>query len=330
MKPIAVDAMGGDYAPGAVVAGAVKAVTELNIPVVLVGRPDELKEIDGASDLEIIEANQVISMSDEPGISVRRMKDSSVSRAAEAVRDGRASAMVSAGNTGAAMGTAILRLGRISGIPRPAIATRIPTYDAQPTTMLDCGANAECRPEWMVHFARMGAVYSRDRFGIERPRVGLLTIGEEEGKGNPLAKEAFELLSDQNWARKSNAEWIGNVEGGDIMSPDVDVIITDGFTGNVTLKVLEGTFRELMGRFLGGIKTVDASKATRKSLKAILGSIARELHPDNVGGAILLGVKGVCVISHGASNPDAVMNAIQVAHEMAEAQITKHIAAISG
>ena len=249
MEPVAVDAMGGDRAPGEIVAGARRAADELGIPVVLVGRPEELGDTGG---LGVIEASEVIPMDAEPGSSVRTMKDSSLVRAAEAVRDGRASAMVSAGNTGAAMGAALLRMGRIRGIARPAIATPIPTPGAAPTTMLDSGANAECRPEWLVQFARMGSVYARDRFGIERPRVGLLSIGEEAGKGNDFTKGVFELLSDGRWADDVAAEWIGNVEGRDIMTPEVDVVVTDGFTGNVTLKALEGALRGPVRPAAGG------------------------------------------------------------------------------
>ena len=197
MLPIAVDAMGGDFAPAAIVEGATRANTELGIPVVLVGRPDEMGD---TGDLPIIEASEVIAMDAEPGSSVRRMKDSSLVRAAEAVRDGAASAMVSAGNTGATMASALLRMGRIKGINRPAIATPIPVPGSKPTTLLDAGANAECRPEWLVEFAQMGGVYARDRFGIDRPKVGLLSIGEEAGKGSPFVKECFELLSDPAWA----------------------------------------------------------------------------------------------------------------------------------
>ena len=245
MEPVAVDAMGGDRAPAEIVAGARRAADELGVPVVLVGRPDEIGDTGG---LEVIEASEVIPMDAEPGSSVRTMKDSSLVRAAEAVRDGRASAMVSAGNTGAAMGSALLRMGRIRGITRPAIATPIPTPGSSPTTMLDSGANAECRPEWLVQFARMGSVYSRDRFGIECPRVGLLSIGEEAGKGNDFTKAVFKRLADGGWARDVGAEWVGNVEGRDIMTPDIDVVVTDGFTGNVTLKALEGALRALFGR----------------------------------------------------------------------------------
>lgn len=328
MKPVAVDAMGGDYGPEQVVAGGLKAVREFGIPVMVAGPPDELQKIEGIHDVEIIEAHQVIPMEAEPGISVRRMRDSSISRAAEAVRNGRASAMVSPGNTGAVMGTAILRLGRIPGIPRPAVATRVPTYGGLPTTMLDCGANAECKPEWLVHFARMGVIYARDRFNIECPRVGLLSIGEEEGKGNSFAKETYELLSDQGWANDVHAEWVGNVEGNDIMSTDVDVVVTDGFTGNITLKVLEGTFRELIHRFANAIDDARTDKAADSAFDGVVDGLIQELHPDNVGGALLLGVKGVCVISHGSSSSEAIMNAIVFAHEMAAAGMIGHLSDI--
>ena len=318
--------MGGDRAPSEVVAGARRAADELGIPVVLVGRPEEMGDAGG---LEVIEASQVIPMDAEPGSSVRTMKDSSLVRAAEAVRDGRASAMVSAGNTGAAMGSALLRMGRIRGITRPAIATPIPTPGSSPTTMLDAGANAECRPEWLVQFARMGSVYARDRFGIECPRVGLLSIGEEAGKGNDFTKSVFELLADGGWATDVGAEWVGNVEGSDIMTPNIDVVVTDGFTGNVTLKALEGALRALLGRVLVAIDRDDISREAGQMLAPALDEMARELHPDGVGGALLLGVRGVCVISHGASSAAAIMNAIRVAREMVAAGMVDHIAAIA-
>ncbi len=324
MEPVAVDAMGGDSAPSEIVAGARRAADEWGIPVVLVGRSDEMGDTGG---LEVIEASEVIPMDAEPGSSVRVMKDSSLVRAAEAVRDGQASAMVSAGNTGAAMGAALLRMGRVRGITRPAIATPIPAPGASPTTMLDSGANADCRPEWLVQFARMGSVYARDRFGIDKPRVGLLSIGEEAGKGNELTKSAFEMLSDGRWAADVTAEWIGNVEGRDIMTPDVDVVVTDGFTGNVTLKALEGALRAMFGRVLVAIDTDDTSRKAGEMLAPALDSMSQELNPDSVGGALLLGVRGVCVISHGASRAAAVMNAVRVACEMVNAGMVDHIAA---
>jgi glycerol-3-phosphate acyltransferase PlsX len=265
-------------------------------------------------------------MDAEPGSSVRRMKDSSLVRAAEAVRDGHASAMVSAGNTGATMASALLRMGRIKGINRPAIATPIPVPGSTPTTLLDAGANAECRAEWLVEFARMGSVYARDRFGIERPRVGLLSIGEEAGKGSPFVKECFELLADPTWAAAVDAEWVGNVEGRDVMTSEVDVIVTDGFTGNVTLKTLEGAMKALIGRLLTAIDTDDDTRAAGAALGPALDAMVSELHPDSTGGALLLGVKGVCVISHGSSSADAMVNAIRVAAEMVEVEMVDHLA----
>ncbi len=324
MLPIAVDAMGGDHAPGEIVAGARRAAEELGIPVVLVGRSADLGDTGG---LEVIEASEVIAMDAEPGSSVRKMKDSSLVRAAEAVRDGNASAMVSAGNTGATMASALLRMGRIKGINRPAIATPIPVPGSTPTTLLDAGANAECKPEWLVEFAQMGAVYARDRFAIETPRVGLLSIGEEAGKGSPFVKECFSLLSDPAWAASAGAEWIGNVEGRDVMTTDVDVIVTDGFTGNVTLKTLEGAMKALIGRLLQAIDTDDETRAAGVALAGPLDQMVSELHPDSVGGALLLGVKGVCVISHGSSSADAMVNAIRVAAEMVQVEMVSHLAA---
>ena len=323
MLPIAVDAMGGDNAPGEIVAGARRAADELGIPVVLVGRSADLGDTGG---LEVIEASEVIAMDAEPGSSVRKMKDSSLVRAAEAVRDGQASAMVSAGNTGATMASALLRMGRIKGISRPAIATPIPVPGSTPTTLLDAGANAECKPEWLVEFAQMGAVYARDRFAIERPRVGLLSIGEEAGKGSPFVKQCFELLSDPGWATTADAEWIGNVEGRDVMTTEVDVIVTDGFTGNVTLKTLEGAMTALVGRLLQAIDTDDDTRAAGATLAGPLDRMVSELHPDSVGGALLLGVDGVCVISHGSSSAAAMVNAVRVAAEMVEVEMVHHLA----
>jgi len=248
MLPIAVDAMGGDNAPEAIVLGARRAAEELGVPVVLVGRAADLGDTGG---LEVIEASEVIAMDADPGSSVRTMKDSSLVRAAEAVRDGRASAMVSAGNTGATMASALLRMGRIKGVQRPAIATPIPVPGADtPTVLLDAGANAECNAEWLVQFAQMGAVFAKERFGIPAPRVGLLSIGEEPTKGNPLVKETHKLLAERSWIGSTGAEFIGNVEGRDIMTDEVDVVVTDGFTGNVALKTLEGSLKSIISSLL--------------------------------------------------------------------------------
>ena len=310
MLPIALDAMGGDHAPAEIVAGALQASDEMQIPVVLVGRPGELGD---TGDLEVIEASEVIAMDADPGKSVRQMKDSSLVRAAEAVRDGRASAMVSAGNTGATMASALLRMGRIKGVARPAIATPIPCLgDGLPTVMLDAGANAECQPEWLVQFAQMGVVLARHRYGIDQPRVGLLSIGEEPSKGSPLVKATHALLADADW-NLLGASFVGNVEGRDLMSPDIDVAVTDGFTGNVALKTLEGAMRSLVGAVLAAFDTDDATRAAADTLLPALLPLYGTLDPDATGGALLLGVDGVCIISHGSSSATAIVNALGVA-----------------
>jgi glycerol-3-phosphate acyltransferase PlsX len=288
--------------------------------VVLVGRPEDLTDI---GDLEVIEASEVIAMDAEPGASVRRMKDSSLVRAAEAVRDGRASAMVSAGNTGATMASALLRMGRISGVARPAIATLLPTPGSTPTVLLDSGANAECSPEWLVQFGQMGAVFARDRLGIERPRVALLSIGEEPGKGSPLVKEAYAALSEAEFV---GAEFIGNVEGRDLLTDAVDVIVTDGFTGNVALKTAEGALKALMTALLTAMAGRPEALAAAEVLAPELDSLYREFHPDTYGGAMLLGVRGVCIISHGSTGATAMENAIVTGAEMVRSDVVGHLA----
>lgn len=313
MLPVAVDAMGGDDAPGPILAGAHRAAGS-GIPVVLVG-PAELEgrtSPDGVT-LDLIEASEVIGMHDDPAQGVRRKKDSTLVRAAEAVRDGRASAMISAGNTGAAMAAALLRMGRISGVKRPAVATPIPVPGANPTILLDAGANAEVQPEWLVQFALMGSVYAQHRFGVDSPRVGLLSIGEEPGKGDTLRKETYELLGGA-----THLNFVGNVEGRDVTSADLDVCVTDGFTGNVVLKSLEGGMRMIVGSILKAFAAEDHYEPHADALMPALMSLYHELSPDTYGGAVLLGVDGVCVISHGSSGEDAIANGIGVARDMVE------------
>ena len=320
MLPIAVDAMGGDRAPDEIVAGAHRAVEELGVPVVLVGDPDQLADL--AGDLEILPASEVIAMDEDPAQGVRRKKDSSLVRAAEAVRDGRAAAMVSAGNTGATMGSALLRMGRIKGVGRPAIVTPIPVPGSTPTCLLDAGANSECQPQWLVQFAQMGTVFARERYGIAEPRVGLLSIGEEPGKGNDLVKETFGLLSDADGIR-----FEGNVEGRDVMSDRIDVVVTDGFTGNVVLKTLEGALRSLVDALFAAFAENDETKQAADVLLPALTPLYQSLDPDNHGGALLLGVDGVCIISHGSSSATAVVNAVRVAHEMVDAGLVDRLQA---
>ncbi|MCH7788755.1 MAG: phosphate acyltransferase PlsX [Acidobacteria bacterium] len=312
MLPVAVDAMGGDHAPGSVLEGARIAVEERNIPVVLVGRSAELD-----TNLEVIEASEVIAMDADPASSVRTMKDSSLVRAAEAVRDGNASAMVSAGNTGATMASALLRMGRIKGVKRPAIATPIPSPSGKPTVLLDAGANVECSPEWLVQFAQMGATYVRERFETAHPRVALLSIGEEAGKGNALVKSTYGLFDELDWST-IGAQFVGNVEGRDLMAEKADVVVTDGFTGNVALKSLEGAMTAFATALFDALGSSPQVASAAEALGPSLDALIARFHPDTYGGAMLLGTRGVCIISHGASTPIAIANAISVGAEMAE------------
>ena len=317
--PVAVDAMGGDFAPDEIVAGALRAHEEYGIPVILVGRPEDLIDTGG---LEVLPASQVIAMDADPGSSVRKMKDSSLVRAAEAVRDGAASAMVSAGNTGATMASALLRMGRIKGVSRPAIATLLPSPGGTPTVLLDAGANSECSPSWLVQFGQMGAVFSRDRLGVDVPRVALLSIGEEPGKGSPFGKEAHAAMAKASW---TGASFIGNVEGRDLLTDAVDVVVTDGFTGNVALKTLEGAMKSLMTALLTSLGERPEAAAAAQTLGPELDTLYRQFHPDTYGGAMLLGVRGVCMISHGSSRSLAVENAVRAAAEMVEADVVGHL-----
>ncbi len=283
---VAVDAMGGDRAPAEVVAGALLSA-EAGISVLLVGQePVVAPLLDGldtralAATVELLHAGEVVAMDDDPAKSIRRKKDSSLVRCAEAVRDGRADAMVSAGNTGATMASALLRMGRIRGIARPAIVTPIPGPLPTPTLLLDVGATVDCAPEWLVQFARMGAEYARLHHGIDQARIGLLSIGEEMGKGDEMRKRTYDLLS-------RLPGFIGNVEGCDLTLGRADVVVTDG----------------------------------GEALEPVLGPAVAQYDPDAFGGAVLLGIDGVCVISHGASNARNIDTAIRLAAECAEAGI---------
>ena len=314
MLPIAVDALGGDKAPSEIIAGAREAVAA-GIDVILVGP----RGLAGCEGFELIEASEVIEMHEDAASSVRNKKDSTLVRAAEAVRDGKASAMISAGNTGATMASALLRMGRISGVKRPAIATPIPAPGTTPTVLLDAGANAEVEPEWLVQFGLMGSVYADARFGVKNPRVGLLSIGEEPGKGDTLRKQAYELFSNAK-----NLNFIGNVEGRDIMTDKVDVVVTDGFTGNVALKTLEGTMRGVVKALFAAISAPEYKEHADGIMPALL-SLYSTFDPDTYGGAILLGVDGVCIISHGSSGSRAMLNGIKVAKEMVEVDMVGKI-----
>lgn len=323
--PVAVDALGGDKAPDEILRGTLDAVAA-GIPCVLVG-PDNLADLTSIdiSSLNVIPASEVIAMDEDPAGGVRRKKDSTLVRAAEAVRDGKASAMISAGNTGATMASALLRMGRVKGVNRPAIATPIPVPGHTPTVLLDAGANAEVQADWLVQFAVMGSIYAERRFGIANPRVGLLSIGEEPGKGDSLRKEAYELL-----AVAPGINFIGNVEGRDIMTPDVDVVVTDGFTGNVVLKTLEGSLKTVVKALFSAFGSSPDLKVHADALLPALLPLYESLDPDTYGGAILLGVDGVCIISHGSSSARAMLNGIKVAKEMVDSGMVEAIRAAIG
>ena len=324
MLPVAVDAMGGDHAPDAIVAGA-RTAAERGTPVVLVGPADLGDRVD-LGGLPLIEAGEVIEMDEDGGRAIRRKKDSTLVRAAEAVRDGNASAMVSAGNTGATMASALLRMGRIRGVNRPAIATPIPVLGGSPTVLLDAGANAEVQAEWLVQFAQLGSIFAKHRFGVDAPKVGLLSIGEEPGKGDSLRKEAYSLLLEQGDA----INFVGNVEGRDVMADTADVVVTDGFTGNVVLKTLEGGMRTVIRGLLEAFGSDERYRPHAEALMPALMPVYETLDPETYGGAMLLGVDGVCIISHGSSSERAIVNAIGVARDMVEADVVGEMASAIG
>ena len=313
--------MGGDHAPGEIIEGARQAAAE-GVRSILFGDPAVIDP----GDLPLTATSEAVDMHADPGSAVRRLKDASVVRAAEAVRDGKACAMVSAGNTGAAMASALLRMGRLRNVARPAIAIPFPIFGREyPNLLLDCGANADCQPSWLLQFACMGAVHAQDRFGVETPRVGLLSIGEEETKGNALVKEAYQLLAAQQWQAKIGCSFIGNVEGRDLLDAKADVIVTDGFTGNVMLKTSEGVARHLVSAVLDAFDASDETKQAAEVLMPALAPLYESWNPDTTGGGVLLGIGGICVISHGSSRAAAIKNAILAAHELVERDAIAHL-----
>jgi glycerol-3-phosphate acyltransferase PlsX len=326
---VAVDAMGGDRAPSEIVAGALEAVEQLDVRVLLVGRTHEIAPLLPGGlppeGIELVDAADVIAMDDEPLTAVRKQKDSSIVRAVETVREGRADAVVSAGNTGAMTTASVLRLGRFKGVPSPAIAVPLPVPDAHPQLLVDGGAVVDPAPERLVQYAVMGREYARARWDIAEPRIGLLSNGEEAGKGDELRKRAHALLEDVEG-------FIGNVEGSDFMSVDtVDVVVTDGFTGNVALKSLEAALRSLAKLVFS---VLDASPEAREAAKVVMPGLleaAASYDPDVTGGAALLGVRGLSVISHGSSSARAIVNAVDVAAECARRDVVARMReAVSG
>jgi glycerol-3-phosphate acyltransferase PlsX len=321
---IAIDAMGGDRAPAEIVAGALRAVDACDVDVLLVGREDAIRPhlSDGVAPgrVEVLDAPEIITMDEEPASAVRTKKASSIVRCAEAVRDGRAAAMVGAGNTGATMAAALLRFGRIKGVHRPAIALPIPVVGEQRIQLLvDGGATVDPDPRWLVEWAELARAYARVRLGVDEPSVGLLSNGEEPGKGDALRKRAAELLADVKG-------FVGNVEGRDVMRRSADVIVTDGFTGNITLKTLEGAVMGLAGLVFGVVDEPGTPWAgAAEALKLRLLEVASPLLPDNTGGAMLLGVEGVCIISHGSSSATAIVNAVRVARDSVHADVVTRL-----
>lgn len=315
---IAIDAMGGDHAPAEIVDGALQAAAELGVGILLIGREDTVGPLlpdAAAAGVQFEHAEDVVAMNEDAASAARRKKDSSLVRCAQAVREGRAQAMVGAGNTGATMAAALLRMGRVRGIARPAIAVPIPVPAGRhPQLLIDGGSTVDCTPEWLAQFARMGREYARTRLGVRDPTVGLLSNGEEPGKGDELRKKTFALLVDLPGFQ-------GNVEGRDIMHGTVDVIVTDGFTGNVVLKTLEGALRAAVNLVFGVLDSTPEAKEAGKVLTPLLLDAASVLDPDETGGAVLLGIDGVCVISHGSSSARAIVNAVRVADECVEAGV---------
>ena len=313
--PVAIDVMGGDNAPEALIEGALLAVDRHDLPVLLVGDPETISDRVGSrtENVSVKPASEVIEMHAEPASSVRKLRDSSVVRTMEAVRDGEACAALSAGNTGAAMASSLLRLGRIKGVSRPAIAGPFPVLGSTPTTILDIGANADCQPEWLRQFAILGSVYATTRFKIERPRVGVLTIGEEAGKGNALVKETVDLLREPEWAESVGADYVGNVEASDLLAGAADVIVCDGFTGNVVLKTLEGFNSSYAAAMRTELKKDPEAERTASPL---LEPLWETYNSGNIGSAMLLGTRGVTMISHGSATSENISNAVKTAKQL--------------
>jgi len=306
---IALDAMGGDNAPQATVRGAIEAIKTFGLEVILVGDKDRIHGELGSGYLKgitIRHAAEVVGMNESPAMALRRKKDSSIRVAVDLVKKGEADAVVSAGNTGAAMATAFFVLGMAEGVDRPGIATVMPSV-REPFVLIDAGATVDCKPLHLLQFAVMGDIYASMVLGRKKPRVGLLSIGEEAGKGNELTREVFKLLE------TSHLNFAGNVEGKEIFSGAVDVVVCDGFTGNVSLKISEGLVEASVKMLREEISRSLLGKIGYMLLRAGLPGIKKKLDYSEYGGAPLLGINGICIISHGRSTPKAIRNAIGVA-----------------
>lgn len=325
MLTIAVDAMGGDHAPIPEVQGSVAAARNQDVNIILVGKQDVLRAELGRHDgwkklpIEILHASEVVTMEDNPAKVLRTKRDSSIRVAARLVRDGQADGLVSAGNTGAVMAVAKTVLGMIPGVDRPALANPFPTIKGKPAVMIDVGANVDSTPRMLSQFALMGDIYSRLVFHTESPRVGVLSIGEEEHKGNELTKTASQLI------RTLPLNFLGNVEGRDLYTGHADVIVCDGFIGNVALKVSEGLVEIVKHMLRESFESTVASKIGYVLSRQALKDFRKRMDYSEYGGAPLLGVKGVVIICHGRSNDNAIRNAIRVATESAAERVNARI-----
>jgi glycerol-3-phosphate acyltransferase PlsX len=321
---IALDAMGGDHAPAETVAGAVQAAREFGLEVALVGPPDVLeaelaRHGPRPATIRIVAASETIGMDEAPAQAVRQKRDASINTTMRLVKRGEAAAAVSAGNTGAVMASALFVLGRVGDIERPALGAFFPSTQ-HGVLMLDVGANADCKPSYLVQFARMGSIYMERLFGFKEPRIGLLNIGEEENKGNELTQEVYRQL------QKSALNFVGNVEGKDIATGRVDVAVMDGFTGNVAIKMSEGivglVFSEMRSALASRLRYRLAALVLRPALR----TVRRRLDYAEYGGVPLLGVNGVVIIAHGRSDATAIKNALRAAGEAAASGIVEAMA----
>ncbi len=327
MLKIAVDAMGGDRAPGAVVEGALLAAKELGIEVLLVGQKEAVEQAlarcsANSPHVEVVPASETVAMDESPSVALRK-KDSSMKVAFELMKRGAVQAVVSAGNSGAMMATGMFVMGNLPQVDRPAILVVIPTL-GKGTVIIDAGANVDCKPRHLVQFGLMGSIYAENVLDIPRPRVGVLSNGEEEGKGNDLTRAASEQLS------STNLNYIGYVEGRDICDGAVDVVVCDGFTGNVTLKTMEGVASFIVGVLKEAFRrSVWSRLGYLLSRRSLLQAYSRLDHAEH-GGAPLLGLDGVAIIAHGGSGPKAIKNAIRVAKETVSHDVNRHIVEVLG
>jgi phosphate acyltransferase len=324
MTTIALDAMGGDHAPRVEVEGAILAARELGVHVFLVGIEEQVRQElkrhkhEGLP-IEIVHAPEVIAMTDAPSQAFRRKKESSVHVAARLVRDGKAEALVSAGNTGAVMTVARFVIGTLPSVDRPALAAAFPNMKEKISVILDVGANVDSKPEHIEQFAVMGEIYFRAIWGVKRPRVALLSIGEEEAKGNELTREAAARL------KNLQLNFVGNVEGRDVFRGNVDVVVCDGFIGNIALKLSEGLVEHIGGMLKKSIKSSLTSQIGYALSKRAFDDFRRRTDYSETGGAPLLGIRGITVIGHGRSNPNAIKNAIRVAAELCRSRVNEKI-----